>query len=130
MQPAHINGTAHSREAQVPPESTSHAGDRLDDDDHPAHATGRVAEMIGAAPGFLRAIGAARLVTPPRSEGGRRRYSRYRLRIAARARELVDGGTPIDAACRIVIPEGRREEAPRLDEELRRPAVGRGGAGS
>lgn len=86
--------------------------------------------MIGAAPGFRRAIGAARLVTPPRSEGGCRRYSRYRLRIAARARELVDDGTPIDAACRIVILEGRCEGALRLDEELRRSAVGRGGAGS
>ena len=103
---------------------------RLDDDDYPAYTMGRAAEMIGATPGFLRAIGEARLITPLRSEGGHRRYSRYQLRIAARARELVDGGTPIDAACRIVILEDQLEEALRLNEELRRPAAGRSGADS
>ncbi|MEW2045734.1 MerR family transcriptional regulator, partial [Streptomyces sp. NPDC005476] len=50
---------------------------------------------------------------------GHRRYSRYQLRIAARARELVDQGTPIDAACRIVILEDQLEEAQRLNEALR-----------
>jgi hypothetical protein len=39
-----------------------------------------------------------------------------------RARDLVDQGTPIDAACRIVILEDQLEEALRLNEELRRPA--------
>ncbi|MCX4675956.1 MerR family transcriptional regulator [Streptomyces sp. NBC_01433] len=105
----------------MPPETPSHAGDRLDDDDYPAYTMGRAAEMIGATPGFLRAIGAARLITPLRSEGGHRRYSRYQLRIAARARELVDAGTPIDAACRIVILEDQLEEALRLNAEMRRP---------
>ncbi|WP_093802799.1 MerR family transcriptional regulator [Streptomyces sp. Wb2n-11] len=81
---------------------------------------GRAAEMIGATPGFLRAIGEARLIAPLRSEGGHRRYSRYQLRIAARARELVDAGTPIEAACRIVILEDQLEEALRLNEELRK----------
>ncbi|WP_329140874.1 MerR family transcriptional regulator [Streptomyces sp. NBC_01476] len=89
---------------------------------------GRAAEMIGSTPAFLRAIGEARLITPLRSEGGHRRYSRYQLRIAARARELVDAGTPIDAACRIVILEDQLEEALRLNEELRRPAGGADGA--
>lgn len=74
----------------MPPDTPSHATDRLDDDDYPAYTMGRAAEMIGATPGFLRAIGEARLITPLRSEGGHRRYSRYQLRIAARARELVD----------------------------------------
>ena len=84
------------------------AGDsfgRLDDDDYPAYTMGRAAEMLGTTPSFLRALGEARLITPLRSEGGHRRYSRYQLRIAARARELVDHGTPIEAACRIIILE-------------------------
>lgn len=105
----------------MPPENPPHPADRLDDDDYPAYTMGRAAEMIGATPGFLRAIGEARLITPLRSEGGHRRYSRYQLRIAARARELVDGGTPIEAACRIVILEDQLEEALRLNEELRGP---------
>ncbi|MEV8100516.1 MerR family transcriptional regulator, partial [Kitasatospora sp. NPDC085879] len=42
------------------------------------------------------------------------------LRIAMRARDLVDQGTPIEAACRIVILEDQLEEALRLNEQLRR----------
>ncbi|MFE2283490.1 MerR family transcriptional regulator [Streptomyces sp. NPDC059443] len=95
---------------------------RLDDDDYPAYTMGRAAEMLGTTPGFLRAIGEARLITPLRSEGGHRRYSRYQLRIAARARELVDQGTPIESACRIVILEDQLEEAQRINAEYRRAA--------
>ena len=95
---------------------------RLDDDDYPAYTMGRAAEMLGTTQGFLRAIGEARLITPLRSAGGHRRYSRYQLRIAARARELVDQGTPIEAACRIVILEDQLEEAQRINAEHRRAA--------
>ncbi|TDT97915.1 DNA-binding transcriptional MerR regulator [Streptomyces sp. 846.5] len=94
----------------------------LDDDDYPAFTMGRAAEILGTTQGFLRAIGEARLITPLRSEGGHRRYSRYQLRIAARARELVDQGTPIEAACRIIILEDQLEEATRLNAEYRRAA--------
>ena len=85
---------------------------RLDDDDYPAYTMGRAAEMLGTTQGFLR--------TPLRSAGGHRRYSRYQLRIAARARELVDQGTPIEAACRIIILEDQLEEAQRINAEYRR----------
>ncbi|WUX80249.1 MerR family transcriptional regulator [Streptomyces sp. NBC_01426] len=101
------------------------AGDssgQLDDDDYPAYTMGRAAEMLGTTPGFLRAIGEARLITPLRSEGGHRRYSRYQLRIAARARELVDQGTPVEAACRIIVLEDQLEEAQRINDKYRRAA--------
>lgn len=93
--------------------------DRFDDDDYPAYSMGRAAEMIGTTPAFLRALGQAELIEPLRSEGGHRRYSRHQLRIAARARELVDQGTPIEAACRIIVLEDQLEEAQRINEELR-----------
>ncbi|MCW8103472.1 MerR family transcriptional regulator, partial [Streptomyces tauricus] len=35
--------------------------------------------------------------------------------IAARARKLVDQGTPVEAACRIVILEDQLEEAQRIN---------------
>ncbi|MFJ9576218.1 MerR family transcriptional regulator [Streptomyces sp. NPDC101191] len=101
------------------------AGDpygRLDDDDYPAYTMGRAADMIGTTPAFLRALGEHRLITPLRSEGGHRSYSRYQLRIAARARELVDQGTPIEAACRIIVLEDQLEEAQRINAEYRRAA--------
>ncbi|AVH61292.1 MULTISPECIES: MerR family transcriptional regulator [Streptomyces] len=94
--------------------------DRFEDDDYPAYTMGRAAEMIGATPAFLRAVGEAGLITPLRSEGGHRRYSRGQLRVAARARELVDQGTPVEAACRIVTLEDRLDEALRLNAELLR----------
>ncbi|MEV0689314.1 MerR family transcriptional regulator [Streptomyces sp. NPDC050388] len=116
----------------MPPESQPYAGapqpddarlpvaDRLDDDHFPAYTMGRAAELVGATPAFLRALGEAELITPMRSEGGHRRYSRHQLKLAARARELVDQGTPVDAACRIIDLEERLEQLERLNEELRR----------
>ncbi|WP_106585760.1 MerR family transcriptional regulator [Murinocardiopsis flavida] len=80
---------------------------------------GRAAELIGTTPAFLRALGEARLIEPLRSAGGHRRYSRYQLRIAARARDLVDEGTAIEAACKIVILQDQLAEAQRINEEIR-----------
>ncbi|MYT96825.1 MULTISPECIES: MerR family transcriptional regulator [unclassified Streptomyces] len=91
---------------------------RFDDDDYAAYTIGRAADMLGTTQGFLRALGEARLITPLRSTGGHRRYSRYQLRIAAR--ELVDHGTPVEAACRIVILEDQLEEAQRINAEYHR----------
>ncbi|GGS22610.1 MULTISPECIES: MerR family transcriptional regulator [Streptomyces] len=102
----------------MPPRSTRPA-DKFDDDDYPAYTMGRAAEMLGTTPAFLRTLGENRLITPLRSDGGHRRYSRYQLRIAARARELVDQGTKIEDACRIVVLEDQLEEAQRINEELR-----------
>ncbi|MEU6813080.1 MerR family transcriptional regulator [Streptomyces sp. NPDC046831] len=112
----------------MPAESSPAVGN-LDDDDYPAYTMGRAAAILGTTPAFLRAVGEAKLITPLRSEGGHRRYSRYQLRIAARARELVDQGTPIEAACRIIILEDQLEEALRLNEEMRRQTAGGDSAG-
>ena len=85
--------------------------DMLDDDDYPAYTMGRAAEIVGASPDFLRRLDEAKLITPFRSAGGHRRYSRYQLRLAARAREMVDHGTALEAACRIIILEDQLQEA-------------------
>jgi DNA-binding transcriptional MerR regulator len=91
----------------------------FDDDDYPAYTMGRAAEMLGTTPGFLRSLDEAKLITPQRSDGGHRRYSRYQLRLAARARELVDQGTALDAACRIIILEDQLAEALRINDQRR-----------
>ena len=96
------------KDTHLPRPETGH---RFDDDDYPAYTVGAAAEMIGATPAFLRALGQAKLIEPLRSEGGHRRYSRYQLRLAARAREMVDQGTALEAACRIIILEDQLEEA-------------------
>ena len=79
-----VRGKAH-----MPSQGRSPTVDRLDYDHHPAYTMGRAAEVIGATPGFLRALGEAGLITPLRSEGGHRRYSRHQLRLAARQRETA-----------------------------------------
>nr|WP_034264925.1 MerR family transcriptional regulator [Actinospica robiniae] len=100
----------------------SSADEKFDDEDYPAYTMGRAAEIIGVTAGFLRSLDEAKLFTPQRSAGGHRRYSRYQLRLAARARELVDSGTALDAACRIIILEDQLEEARRINAELRKQA--------
>ncbi|WP_433498638.1 MerR family transcriptional regulator [Sphaerimonospora sp. CA-214678] len=118
---------AHGRNADTPgSKAGSRAEDRFEhqfnDENYPAYSMGAAAEMLGASPAFLRALGAAKLIEPKRSSGGHRRYSRYQLRLAARARELVDQGTPVEAACRIILLEDQLAEALRINNERDHPA--------
>jgi len=96
--------------------------DMFGDEDYPAYTMGRAAEIVGTSQDFLRRLGELKLITPQRSAGGHRRYSRYQLRLAARAREMVDQGTAVEAACRIIILEDQLEEALRINAERQRPS--------
>jgi DNA-binding transcriptional MerR regulator len=91
------------------------AAEKFDDDHYPAYTMGRAAEMLGTTAGFLRSLDEVTFIEPQRSAGGHRRYSRYQLRLAARVRELVDQGTALDAACRIVTLEDQLQEARALN---------------
>ncbi|WP_344262037.1 MerR family transcriptional regulator [Actinomadura napierensis] len=86
---------------------------------------GRAAEMLGVTPAFLRSLDTSRLIVPQRSSGGHRRYSRYQLRMAQRARDLVDQGTPLEAACRIIILEDQLAEAQRINTQLQQERTSR-----
>jgi hypothetical protein len=113
---------------RIQSDSTGRSPDeKFDDEDYPAYSMGHAAEILGVTPAFLRSLDAAKLLTPGRSEGGHRRYSRYQLRIAARARELIEEGTALDSACRIIILEDQLADAQRINTELRqarRPGSG------
>jgi DNA-binding transcriptional MerR regulator len=93
--------------------------EKFGDENYPAYTMGRAAEILGTSQGFLRSLDEAKLIAPHRSAGGHRRYSRYQLRLAARARQLVDDGIALEAACRIIILEDQLEEALRENERLR-----------
>lgn len=86
------------------------ADEKFDDEHYPAYTMGRAAEILEVTPRFLRSLEEAGLITPQRSAGGHRRYTRAQLRRAGRARTLVDQGTPIDAACRIITLEDQLAE--------------------
>lgn len=75
---------------------------RLDDEDYPAFTMGQAAELLEVQQAFLRSLDAAGVLTPLRSGGGHRRYSRRQLELAARMRALFDEGMTLDAAARIV----------------------------
>jgi DNA-binding transcriptional MerR regulator len=93
--------------------------DMFGDEDYPAYTMGRAAEIVGVSQDFLRRLGEAKLIKPFRSPGGHRRYSRYQLRLAARAKQMCDEGTALEAACRIIILEDQLEEALRQNEQRR-----------
>jgi DNA-binding transcriptional MerR regulator len=114
---------------QTNPGSTGASpADKFDDEDYPAYSMGSAAKILETTPAFLRSLDEAKLLVPQRSDGGHRRYSRYQLRIAARVRELVDNGTALDAACRIIILEDQLAEAHALNAQLHH-RLGEGGAG-
>jgi len=75
---------------------------QLDDQDYPAFTMGQAAQLLDVQPAFLRSLDAAGVLTPQRSDGGHRRYSRRQLELATRMRELFDQGMTLDAAARIV----------------------------
>ena len=85
------------------------------DDDHPACTMGRAADVLGTTP-----AGEAGLITPLRSGGGHRRCSRRQLRVAARPREPVAQGTPVETACRITSLEDQLDDALRPTRDMRR----------
>lgn len=100
--------------AQVGPVSAG----KFDDVNHPVYSMGVAAEMLGVTPSFLRGLGEAGLLTPHRSDGGHRRYSRHQMALAARARELVDEGMTLAAACRVAGIEDQLEAAHRRIVQL------------
>ncbi len=75
---------------------------KLDDDDYPAYTIGRAADLLDVQPAFLRSLDSSGMLTPERSAGGQRRYSRTELGLAVRVRALLDQNMPLTAATRIV----------------------------
>jgi MerR family transcriptional regulator, heat shock protein HspR len=93
---------------------------RLDDEDYPAVTMGQAAELLEVQPAFLRSLDAAGVLTPHRSGGGHRRYSRRQLAVAARMWALFDDGLNLDAATRIVTLEDELDAARARIAELER----------
>ena len=96
---------------------------RLDDEDYPAVTMGQAAELLEVQPAFLRSLDAAGVLTPHRSGGGHRRYSRRQLAVAARMRALFDEGLNLEAATRIVTLENELAAARAQIAELERRAA-------
>lgn len=87
----------------------------LDDEDYPAVTIGEAAKMLGVQVAFLRSLDTSEVVTPHRSEGGHRRYSRRQLALVVRLREQLDQGHTLAAAIRIV---GLQDQLADAEDEI------------
>ncbi|MFY9807025.1 MAG: helix-turn-helix domain-containing protein [Pseudonocardiaceae bacterium] len=92
--------------------------DNFDNADYPAYTIGRAADLLGVQPAFLRSLDTTGLLTPNRSAGGQRRYSRTELTLALRVRELLNQNMSLTAATRIVSLEYQLADAHRRITEL------------
>jgi DNA-binding transcriptional MerR regulator len=82
----------------------------------------QAAELLGVQAAFLRSLDTAGILEPHRSPGGHRRYSREQLSLAARMRELLDGGHSLASAETIVSLQDELADA-RADAERLRSSV-------
>lgn len=96
---------------------------QLDDENYPAVTMGQAAQLLGVQPAFLRSLDAAGILSPHRSDGGHRRYSRRQLETAARIRELIDEGASVDSAARILNLQDQLAAARERITELEHPGV-------
>ena len=103
----------------------------LDDPAFPALTMSQAAELLGVQAAFLRSLDGSGILSPHRSPGGHRRYSREQLAIAARLRELLDDGHSLASAEAILtlqdeLADARADaERLRLDAERLRSSVRR-----
>jgi MerR family transcriptional regulator/heat shock protein HspR len=109
--------------------TTGRLGD-LDNPDYPAYTTGRAAEVLRVQQAFLRSLDTAGAVSPERTGGGRRRYTRRQLDFAARIRELFDQGHTLAAALRILALEDELATERALSARLRTRLADQGPPGA
>src|SRR5215203_3508231 len=95
---------------------------RLDDPDYPALTMSQAAELLGVQAAFLRSLDGSGVLSPFRSPGGHRRYSRHQLVLAARLRGLLDDGHPLASAGAIVELQDELASARADAESLRSTA--------
>ncbi|MEV4177781.1 MerR family transcriptional regulator [Nonomuraea sp. NPDC049709] len=87
----------------------------FDDEHAPLYSMGQVADMLNVQHAFLRRLDQHDVVTPSRSDGGQRRYSRHDIMTVQHVTRMADEGMTLIAIRRIL--ELEREVA-RLRDEL------------
>jgi DNA-binding transcriptional MerR regulator len=92
----------------------------LDDENAPLYTVGQVAEMLAVKQAFLRRVDDLRVVSPQRSAGGQRRYTRYEIRVIQQVVSMADEGITLQAIRRIIELERRLAAVTRERDELAR----------
>ena len=97
------------------------AGAPFPGDAVPLYTVGQVAEMLGVQAGFLRRLDTFNVVSPSRSAGGQRRYTRLEIDDIHAVTALIGEGFTLPAVQRILalqaeVEDLRRQLAQRRDD--------------
>jgi MerR family transcriptional regulator, heat shock protein HspR len=92
----------------------------FDDENTPLFTVGQVAEMLAIKQAFLRRVDELRVVSPQRTQGGQRRYTRYEIRIIQQVVSMADEGITLQAIRRIIELEGQLAAVTRERDDLAR----------
>ena len=85
----------------------------IDNVDAPLYTVGQVAAMLQVQPAFLRRLDSEDMVSPDRSEGGQRRYSRLEIDQVQRVSELAGEGLTLAGIRRLLVLEAEVAELKR-----------------
>ena len=96
----------------------------LDDEHAPLFTVGQVAEMLAVKQAFLRRVDDLRVVSPQRSAGGQRRYTRYEIRVIQQVVSMADEGITLQAIRRIIELEEQLAAVTAERDELARRLAG------
>src|ERR1700742_5112701 len=89
-----------------------------DDENVPLYTVGQVAEMLSLKRAFLRRIDELQVVSPQRSAGRQRRYTRVEIRVIRQVATMADEGMTLPAIRRIIELEQQLAEGARQRDEL------------
>jgi DNA-binding transcriptional MerR regulator len=96
----------------------------FDDEHAPLYTVGQVAEVLAVKQAFLRRIDELRVVSPQRSPGGQRRYTRHEIRVIQQVTALAEEGMTLAGIRRIIELERRVAGLSRERDELARRLAG------
>ena len=92
----------------------------LEDEHAPLFTVGQVAEMLAVKQAFLRRVDELQVVSPQRSAGGQRRYTRYEIRVIQQVVSMADEGITLQAIRRIIELEQQLAQVIRERDDLAR----------
>jgi DNA-binding transcriptional MerR regulator len=84
--------------------------------DAPLFSVGQVADMLGVQQAFLRRLDTHDVVSPARSDGQQRRYSRADVGLVQEAMALIDDGLTLPGVRRVLVLQQQVRD---LEEQLR-----------
>jgi len=90
----------------------------FEDENIPLFTVGQVAQMLAVKQAFLRRVDELQVVSPQRSAGNQRRYSRVEIRIIQQVVSMADEGMTMTAIRRVIELEQQVAELARHRDEL------------